>query len=774
MSTGVASQFAIRTLDQGLVAEVWASDLADGCRIRGKNTASAPTKNIITHKDIRHTAGTGATIQRGWDGAGRDRVRFGPGQKIALIPASAPGASNDTGKTVKLGVKAITSDGLAKSLQIGQSTPGYVSQSCSATSFGSSANVVGSWTYNSAYTTDIKDAGNPKDWNALAGGPYVFRMTLIKAADTAFDVSFTATGTDNLIAEIGAQLVILINAALNTRNGTSGVAYCSYTSGTHTISITNTSVSGNPALALGQFTLTCTVKDASAVELTDQFHTITSGSTSTTAAVSCILPPDFDLILTDPQFYRDADLTASALPDYTTESRDGHWFANYGFTNACTTGGGGKYLDNDAGTARGYLGVEGTYTEVTVQMIVAQMERTTATRYFYAPITDDEYGSVASSTFALGSYQSNELFISPDQSTAWESGISDLFGMGAQIITHTVRIYGQVARKVFLQELCVLYDHTSAPWSGIQIKGLWCNGTTGSFHYDPTTSLKSRLYALRFWNRSLSEPEIAQSIADWRGEANYRGISLGQVSDVVITADADSLTAWRTAAYGSWPYPLFEDAAGLFDPRLIIVNTANGGSGYLYLDANGYESSNGTSEDFINFETLRVIPAITACKQMGALSIVFRADGTNNKNQIKSGGVADYETLLNDVSRARLRAAGADYIFEHMTIARGGDATFDPLRQTLNANRLARVGTLIDGVADITGTPLDDYAEATGAMTTASSYFSTDGIHLKPFGQLVRADLAATLILGARPISYALREDGGRALREDGGYEIRD
>jgi hypothetical protein len=109
-----------------------------------------------------------------------------------------------------------------------------------------------------------------------------------------------------------------------------------------------------------------------------------------------------------------------------------------------------------------------------------------------------------------------------------------------------------------------------------------------------------------------------------------------------------------------------------------------------------------------------------------------------------------------------------------MTIARGGDATFDPLRQTLNANRLARVGTLIDGVADITGTPLDDYAEATGAMTTASSYFSTDGIHLKPFGQLVRADLAATLILGARPISYALREDGGRALREDGGYEIRD
>lgn len=774
MSTGLASQLAIRTLEEGLVSEVWALDLEDGCRIRGKNQSTTPTKNIITHKDIRHTAGTGATIQRGWDGSGRDRVRFGPGQKLSLVPASAPGASNDSGKTVKLGVKAITSDGLAKSLSVGQSSPGYVSQSCSATSFGSSANVVASWTFNSTVSVDIKDAGNPKDWYALSGGPYVFRMVLAKAADTAFDVSFTATATDNLIAEIGAQLVTLINAALNTRNSTSGVTYCSYSSSTNTISITNTSVSGNPALALGQFTLTCTVKNASAVELTDQFYSVTSGSSSTTAAVSCILPPDFDLIITDPQFYRDADLVASALPDYTTESRDGHWFANYGFTNACTTGGAGKYLDNDAGTARGYLGVEGEYTELTVQMIVAQMERTTATRTFYSPIVDDELGTVNSSTFSLGSYINNELFVTPDQSGANESGLCDLYGMGAQIITHTVRIYGQVARKVFLQELCVLFDHSSAPWSGINIKGLWCNASTGSFVYDPTTGFKTRLYAMRFWDRSLSEPEIAQSVADWRAQANARGIALGQVLDVVITANADSLTAWRSGAYGSWPYPLFEDSGGLFNPRLIIVNPANGGSGYIYLDATGFESPNGTGEDFVNFETLRVIPSIVACKQMGARSIVFRADGTNNKNQIKAGGVAAYESLLGDVSRARLRAAGADYIFEHMTIARGGDSAFDPYRQALNARRLTLVGSTIDGVADITGTPLDSYAEATSAMSTTSSYFGTDGTHLKPYGQLVRASLAATLILGARPVYYALREDGGRALREDGGYELRD
>jgi len=775
MSTPLIAALAGSTLDQGLVSEVWAQDLADGCRIRGKNTATTPTLNIITHGDIRHVAGTGAHIERGWGGAGQARIRFGPGQSITFIPANAPGGANDHGKTLQVGFRAITLDGASKALSLGQASPGYVSASLTATDFtsvGNAANVTGAWVYNSASATAFKDAGNPKDWYALAGGPYVFRVVIALGAVTAADVSFTATSADNLIGEIAAQLVALLNTALNTHNGTSGVAYAAFNSGTNAITITNTAISGNPALGLGAYVLTLTVRNAASVEVTDQFHLVVDQKNAT-SSLSFRMPPDFDIVARDLQFYRDTDLTASTLPDYASENRAGHWFANYGFTGAAATGGEGRYLDNDAGTARGYLAAGGSYSEITVQMLVAQMERTTNSRYFCTGISDDELQAVNAATFSLQSYLTNELAITPDQSSAWESGLADLSGLGAQILTYRIRVKGNIRRQVFLQELAILENHASAAWGGMTIKGLWTGGYTGTVQYDPTTGFRTRLYAMRVWNRALSEPENCESINGWRDEARSRGISLGQIQDVVIAGNADSLTAWRTDGYGSWPYPLFEDAD--FVPRLIIINAGNGGSSYKYLDAVGGEDSNNNSEDFVATETRRVIPAIRAAKKMGAVAIVFRADGTNNKGQINSAGVSAYLAANSVPSRARLRAAGAGYIFEHMTIARGGDATFDPLRQALNVERFARVTDhTIDGVADITGTAADSYATATAAMSATDPYYSTDGTHLKPAGQLYRKAAAKTLILTARPIYYALREDGGYALREDGDLEIRD
>ena len=776
MSTGASRGAAAHSLRAGLVAECWAGDLADGARIRGRYAATEPTKNIITHQDFRHVSGTGPSIQRNWNGTGRDRIRFGPGQQLVLVPANAPGAVNDHGKTLKLGFKAASTDGLAKSLSLGQATPGYVAATVPAgnwAAIGSTANVSGAWVFNSTVVTVIKDAGNAKDWFSLAGGPYVFRCKADFGATAGFDVSFTATATDNLVAEIAAQLVTLLNAALNTRNGTSGVTYAAYASGTNAITITNSAIGVNPALGLGKYSLTLTVKDSVGVELTDQFHeTQQASASSATAALIWRMPPDFDLDADYPQLYRTADLVAGALPDPSTEVRQGHWFANYGFTGAAATGGAGKYLDNDAGVARGFLAVAGTYSKMTMQVLTAQMERTTGTKTHWAGITDDETG-ITSSSWALNSYLNTELAFQPDQSSANESGLIDFYDKGAQILTHVVDTEGRVRRELFLNEMSVLFDHSSAPWAGVTFKtGLWMNGSTGSLIYDPTSGLKTRVYAVRFWNRALTYRETWQSVAEWRGEALLRGISLGVIRYVVIIADADSLSAWRAGAYDSWIYQNFRDAD--FNGELIVVNCANGGSGYDYLDGVGYEAPNGTSESFQNFERIRVLPAIRAAKQMGAFVIVFRADGTNNKNQIKAGGVAAYEAQLGDPSRAAIRAAGADRIFEHMTIARGGDAAFDAYRQALNARRFTLVGGAIDGVADITGTPMDSYAEATAAMTTGSLYFSTDGTHGTPLGQGVRAAAAKTLILGAIPQTYGLREDGGFELREDGGYEIRE
>lgn len=776
MSAGGSRGGAVHAFRDGLVAECWASDLADGCRIKGRYATTEPTKNIITHQDFRHVTGTGAHIDRDWNGTGRDRLRFGPGQQVILIPANAPGAVNDHGQTLKMGFKAAVVDGAAKALSLGQSAPGYVAANVTETDFaaiGATANVTGQWVFNSTVATVIRDAGNPKDWFALAGGPYVFRVKADFGATPGFDVSFTATAGDNLVAEIAAQLVALLNTALNTLNGTAGVAYAAYTAGTNAITITNSVIGGNPALGLGKYTLTLTVKDAAGTELVDQFHELQHASaSSTTAALIWRMPPDFDLDVDFPQLYRTADLVAGALPDPSTENRQGHWFANYGFTGAASTGGAGAYLDNDVGVARGFLGVAGTYSKLTMQVLTAQMERTTGTKTHWAGITDDETG-ITSASWALNSYLNSELAFQPDQSSANESGLIDLSGKGAQILTHVVDTEGRVRRELFLNGMSVLFDHSSPVWPGITFKtGIWMNGSTGSLIYDPTSGLKTRVYAVRFWGRALTYRETWQSDAEWRGEALVRGISLGAIRYVVIIADADSLTAWRAGAYDSWIYQLFRDPD--FNGELIVVNCANGGSGYDYLDGVGYEAPNGTSESFQNFEAIRVLPAIRAAKQMGAFVIVFRADGTNNKNQIKAGGVAAYEAQLGDPSRADIRAAGADAIFEQMTIARGGDAAFEAYRQALNARRFTLVGGAIDGVADITGTPLDSQAEADAAMTTGSLYFSVDGTHATPLGQSGRAAPAKTLILGAIPSTHGLREDGGDELREDGGLELRE
>lgn len=776
MSAGGSRGGAVHAFRDGLVAECWASDLVDGCRIKGRYATTEPTKNIITHQDFRHASGTGPHIDRNWNGTGRDRLRFGPGQQLVLVPANAPGAANDHGKTLKLGFKGVATDGLAKALSLGQSTPGFVAVTMPAGTFagiGATANVSAQWTFNSTIITVIKDAGNAKDWYALAGGPYVFRCKADFGATPGFDVSFTATATDNLIAEIAAQLVTLLNAALNTLNGTTGVAYAAYASGTNAITITNSAIGANPALGLGKYSLTLTVKDAGGTELTDQFHETQQASASTTAALIWRMPPDFDIDADFPQLYRTADLVAGALPDPSTENRQGHWFANYGFTGAAATGGAGKYLDNDGGVARGYLAVPGTHQKMTIQVLAAQMERTSATKWWYAGITDDET-STTSSSFGMSSYLNSELAFQPDQSSANESGLIDFSGKGVQILTHVVDTEGRVRRELFLNEMSVLFDHSSAPWAGVTFKsGLWMSGSTGSLIYDPTTGLKTRIYAVRFWNRALTYRETWQSIAEWRGEALVRGISLGAIRYVVILADSDSLTAWRSGAYDSWIYQLFRDPD--FNGELIVVNCANGGSGYEWLDTvGGYESPNGTSEGFENFERIRVLPAIRAAKQMGAFVITIRSDGTNNKNQIKAAGVAAYNSERADPSRVAIRAAGSDIILENETIARGGDAAFDPIRQALNASRFDRIGTLIDDVADITGTPMDDYAEATAAMTTGSLYFGADGIHGKPAGQAYRAAAMKPLILNAIPATYGLREDGGFELREDGGLEVRE
>jgi hypothetical protein len=782
MTSPLVGNMIRNSLHVGLRSHVWASDLIDGCRVKNQASRSTPTKNIITHTDIRHVSGSGVHVERNADGAGRDRLWFGPGQALNIIPANAPGASNDTGKTVQLGLKVITEDGASKSLSVGQSSPGYVARSVTATSFatiGSTANLTASWVFNGAITTLIRDAGNPKDWYAISGGPATFRVIVSSGATVAADVSFTATAADNLVAEIAAQLVTLLNAALNTRNGTSGVAYAAYSSGTNALTITNSSVSGNPALALGAYTLTCTVRDASAVEITDQFHAFSHQSASPTAQLSVRMPPDFKLLAVDLQVYRDTDLTASTLPDYATESRDGHLFANYGFTDALTTGGSGKYLDNDAGTARSYLAVAGDYDEITVQVIVEQMERSVSTKYLVTAVTDDELQATSQSTFAIGSYSSNELFVSPGQSSAWETGLFELYDRGPHILTFTISVSpvdGQSYRMLHVDEAPLLRDYSSADWTGMNIKGLWLAAGTGTILYDPTTGTKMRVFGAKVWDRALTAPERNRAIALARAECLERGISLGTIVDAITSAAADSLTAWRLVPTGgAWPFRLWGDLT--FSPRLMVFNPANGGSGYAINGGVGGEiNDNALREDFVSVEDREVIPIIRALNQMRTAPMVFTAEGTNNKEDLVNYGVPAYETGAYLPTIAKLRAQGDFPIAAHATIARGGNITFETPRQDWNDRKaaLAAAGT-ITTFLDITSYLIDDQTEATRAQTTGSIYFSSDGIHLLGPGQDIRKDLAATAInTYLRIPSYALREDGGFALREDGGYALRE
>jgi len=780
MSTAVVARMATPSFRAGLLAEVWAGDLEGGCRIRGVGTTSAPTKNIITHADTRHVGGTGAHLVRGGGGSGRDEIWFGPGQSINLILANAQGASNDHGAAVRMGLKAYSPDGSAKTIQLGQSTPGLVSQTITATdwaSIGSAANAQAAWTFNSTSATLFKDAGNPKDWHGLAGGPYVFRIIISRLGVTAADVSFTATATDNLIAEIAAQMVTLLNTALNTHAGTSGVVYAAYSSSTNAITVTNTAISGNPALALGQFTVTATVHNASAVEVPAQFHLITHQSSSTTAALTWRMPPDFKLVVDHIQLYRVADLTAGALPDYTTESRQGHFFANYGFTNALSTGGAGKYLDNDAGVARGWIGAAATFAEITVQVMVDARETTTANRFLLTGISDDEAQAVASSTFSIQSYQDSELAITPDQGTARETGLVNLGLQGVVIVTYSIRTQNPILRQLFLGRLSVLENHEAAPWPGMTIKdGFWLNANTGSYFYDPTTGYRSRVYAARVWNRGLTDPEREQSIADWEAQAAARGIVLSPPQPVTIYVNADSTTAWRSA--DSHPYQAYrdEDLAGM-----VFVNTANGASGYAYPPDNpGGENVNNNSEAFVATETRRGIPAIEACRQSGANFIVVRADGINNIGELVASGFPAYKTRNTDVSRARIIAAaggcpGFQGIVERDCPARGGRSDFETPRLALNADRrTAQAAGTIAGIGSIEGTLLDSVTEATAAMTTGSTVFSTDGIHMTAAGQTIFYLAIKPFQVALFPINYALREDAGFALREDGGFELRE
>ena len=782
MTSPLVGNMLRNPLRVGLRSAVWATEIEDGCRIRNAASRYAPTKNIISHADIRHVSGSGVYVQRNADGAGRDRLWFGPGQAINLIPASAPGAANDTGKTVQLGLKVITEDGASKSLSVGQSSPGYVAKTLTDTSFasiGSAANLTASWVFNGAITTLIKDAGNPKDWYAISGGPATFRVIVSSGATVAADVSFTATATDNLVGEIAAQLVTLLNTALNTRNGTSGVAYASYTSGTNTLAITNTAIGASPALALGAYTLTCTVKNASAVEITDQFHAFSHQSASPTAQLSVRMPPDFKLLATDLQFYRDLDLTASTLPDYATESRDGHLFANYAFTNALATGGAGKYLNNDTDVARAMLAVAGDYDEITFQFIVEQMERSTTTKYMATAIADDELQATSQSTFAVGSYTSNELFVSPSQSSAWETGLFELYGRGPHILTFTISVSpvdGQSYRMLHVDEAPLLRDYSSADWTGMNIKGLWLGAGTGTILYDPTTGTKMRIFGAKVWDRALTAPERNRSIALARAECLERGINLGNIVDAITTADADSLSAWRLVPTGgAWPFRLWGDLS--FSPRLMVFNPANGGSGYAINGGVGGEINDGAlPEAFGAVEDREVIPIIRALKQMQTAPMIFTAEGTNNKEDLVNYGAAAYESGAYLPSITKFRTHGDFPIAAHATVARGGNITFETPRQEWNDRKaaLAAAGT-ITAFLDITGLPIDDQTEATRAQTTGSSWFSADGIHMLGPAQDLRKDLAAAAVnTYLRAPSYALREDGGRALREDGGNVLRE